>query len=76
MENNQLNSLASILNMMKSPNEAARKQAAGSIMSKMSKDDSEAFREIASDKDKISEILNSPAARQLMEKLNRNGQHK
>ena len=73
MQNNQPNNILSVLSMLSGADSTQKKQAADSIMSSMSDEDNREFQKILSDQNKISEILNSPAVKQIMQKLN--GQH-
>ena len=73
MQNNQPNNILSVLSKLSDADSAQKKQAADSIMSSMSDEDSREFQKILSDRNRISEILNSPAVKQIMQKLN--GQH-
>ena len=73
MQNNQPNNILSVLSKLSGADSAQKKQAADSIMSSMSDEDNREFQKILSDRNKISEILSSPAVKQIMQKLN--GQH-
>lgn len=65
----------SLLSMLSGSGENERKQAANSLMSKLNSDDSSRLEQIVSDKEKLNAILNSPAATEIIKKLNGNGQH-
>ena len=73
MQNNQPDNILSLLSMLSGADSAQKKQAAENIMSSMSDEDNREFQKILSDQNKISEILSSPAVKQIMQKLN--GQH-
>ena len=72
MTNNQQGDFSSILNNLKTAQD--RQQTANNLMSSMSAEDNRRLFEILGDKEKLSAILNSPAAQAIMQKIN--GQHK
>ncbi|MCQ2485409.1 MAG: hypothetical protein MJ168_08760 [Clostridia bacterium] len=72
MTNNQQGDFSSILNNLKTAQD--RQQTANNLMSSMSAEDNKKLFEILGDKEKLSAILNSPAAQAIMQKIN--GQHK
>lgn len=72
MANNQQGDFSSILNELNT--QQNRQQTANNLMSSMSAEDSKKLFEILGDREKLSTILNSPAAQAIMQKLN--GQYK
>lgn len=72
MTNNQQGDFSSLLNNLKTAQD--RQQTANNLMSSMSAEDNRKLFEILGDKEKLSAILNSPAAQAIMQKIN--GQHK
>ena len=74
MQNNQQNDIFSMLSKLSKADNSQKRQAAEKLMSSMSNEESREFQKLISDKDKVSQILSSPAVQQIMQKLN--GQHK
>lgn len=67
MQNNQQRDISSVLNGIDGADKA---QVTKKLMSEISSDDSKQLHEILSDKEKLSAVLNSPAAKAIMSKLN------
>lgn len=74
MQNNQQIDIFSVLSKLSGADSSQKKQVAENIISSMSSEDNREFQKLISDKDKVSQILSSPAVQQIMQKLN--GQHK
>lgn len=74
MKNNHQQDIFSVLNNLKNTDEKQKKQTAEKMMSSMNEEDQKNFQSVIRDKNKVNEILNSPAVQQIMQKLN--GQHK
>ena len=74
MINNHQQDIFSVLNNLKNTDEKQKKQTAEKMMSSMNEEDQKNFQSVIRDKNKVNEILNSPAVQQIMQKLN--GQHK
>lgn len=74
MKNNQQQDFFSVLSELKSSDDNQKKKTAEKLMSSMNEKDGKEFQSIINDKNKINEILNSPAVQQIIQKLN--GQHK
>lgn len=72
MTNNKQEDFSSILNKMNSS--AERQHTAEKIMANMSAEENKRLFDILGDRDKLSAVLNSPAAQTIMQKIN--GQHK
>ena len=68
MTNNQQGDFSPFLNKMNSS--AERQQTAKKIMSNMSAEENKKLFEILGDREKLSAILNSPAAQNIISKLN------
>ena len=68
MTNNQPKDFSSILNSLN--NSQNRQQTARNIMSNMSAEENRKLFEVLNDKEKLSAILNSPAAQAIISKLN------
>lgn len=71
MTNNQQGDFSSILNNLNTS--ADRQQTAEKIMSELGEEQNRKLFEILGDREKLSAILNSPAAQSIMQKIN--GQH-
>lgn len=73
-----MNSTSDFLHNFASKSEKEQKKAALGILSGMNSKRSEQIKNILKDEDKVREILSSPQAQELMEKLKgiNNGQHK
>ncbi len=78
MKNNQQGDFLKIFDLLGSADKNAKQQAANNMMSGLNSDESKQLGDILSDKSKIDAILNSSAARQILNKINgnTNGQHK
>lgn len=68
MTNNQPKDFSSFLSGLNSSE--SRQQAAKNIMSNMSAEENQKLFEVLGDKEKLSAILNSPAAKNIISKLN------
>ena len=68
MTNNQPKDFSSILNSLN--NSQDRQQTARNIMSNMSAEENRQLFDVLNDKEKLSAILNSPAAQAIISKLN------
>ena len=78
MDNNQFNDLSAIFDKLRNKDNSSQKQTADNLMSGLNQQQTQELKEIMSDKEKIDSILNSPAAKEIMKKINGNndGQHK
>lgn len=68
MTNNQPKDFSSFLSTLNS--HQSRQQAAKDIMSNMSNEENQRLFEVLGDREKLSAILNSPAAQNIISKLN------
>ncbi len=75
MKNNQPMDFSKISEILSSGDDSTRKKAAEKMMSGLNREENRELKEIMNDKEKINLILNSPAVKQIMEKLknNKNG---
>ena len=74
MQNNQPMDFSKLSEIISSGDGKARKNAAEKMMAGLNKNESSELNEIINDRDKINLILNSPAVKQIMDKLrNKNG---
>ena len=78
MKNNQQGDFFRLFDLLGSADKNAKQQAANQMMSGLNSDESKQLGDILSDKSKIDAILSSPAAKQILNKINgnANGQHK
>lgn len=78
MKNNQQNDFSKLFELLSGSDQQAKKEAANSMISNLNQEDNNKLTEILNDRSKIDSILNSPAAKQILNKIksNDNGQHK
>lgn len=78
MKNNQFNDFSKIFQILSSGDSNAKKNAANEMVSGMSSNEKKELNDILNNKEKLDTILNSPAVRQILNKINtgNNGQHK
>ncbi len=78
MKNNQQGDLCGLFSLLGSADKSAKQNAAKQMMSGLNSEENKQLGEILNDKSKIDAILNSSAAKQIINKINgnRNGQHK
>ncbi len=77
MKNNQQGDFSKLFNLLGSKDQKAKQEAANQMLSSLNADESKQLGDILSDKSKIDAILNSSAAKQILNKINgNNGQHK
>lgn len=69
MKNNQSLDFSKLSEIISSGDGNARKQAAEKMMSGLNSSENRELNEIMNDKEKINLILNSPAVKQIMDKL-------
>lgn len=72
MENKQNNNFKNILNAFLSSDKEERKNIARQLMQKLNNEESNTLNEIMSDKSKLQQIINSDAAHDLIERINKN----
>lgn len=72
MENKQNNYFKNILNAFSSSDKEERKNIARQLMQKLNNEESNTLNEIMSDKSKLQQIINSDAAHDLIERINKN----
>lgn len=72
MENKQNNNFKNILNAFSSSDKEERKNIARQLMQKLNNEESNTLNEIMSDKSKLQQIINSDAAHDLIERINKN----
>lgn len=78
MKNNQINDFTKIFQILSSGDNNAKKNAANQMVSGMNSNEKKELNDILNNKEKLDAILNSPAVRQILNKINtgNNGQHK
>ena len=78
MKNNQQNDLSKVFQILSSGDSKAKKNAANEMVSSMNSDQKKELNDILNNKEKLNTILNSPAVRQILNKINtgNDGQHK
>lgn len=72
MENKQNNNFKNFLNAFSSSDKEERKNIARQLMQKLNNEESNTLNEIMSDKSKLQQIINSDAAHDLIERINKN----
>ena len=70
MRNNKQFDLSAFMNLMKNADNTEKKQTADKIISGLNNNEQAELDKILADRSKIDEILNSSAARQIIEKIN------
>lgn len=75
MQNNQPMDFSKFSEILSSGDDSTRKKTAEKMMSGLNREENRELKEIMNDKEKINLILNSPAVKQILEKLrnNKNG---
>lgn len=78
MKNNQINDFTKIFQILSSGDNNAKKNTANQMVSGMNSNEKKELNDILNNKEKLDAILNSPAVRQILNKINtgNNGQHK
>lgn len=72
MQNNSSNRLSALFNMISSSDRNEKRQIADSLRSKLGSQENRELDGIVNNPEKIREILNSPAAAEIMKKINQN----
>ena len=77
MENKKFNGFAEILSQLQNSDKSEQKKTANNILSHLDSQDAKQINDFMKDKEKVDALLNSPAAQQIINKLNgkNNGQH-
>jgi hypothetical protein len=77
MENKKFNGFAEILSQLQNSDKSEQKETANNILSHLDSQDAKQINDFMKDKEKVDALLNSPAAQQIINKLNgkNNGQH-
>ena len=78
MKNNQLGDFSKLFEILSKSDQKSKQQVADKIISNFDAQENQQFEELIKDRNKIDTILNSPVAKQIMNKIkqNNNGQLK
>lgn len=70
MPNNQHNDFSKIFNILSTGNSNLKKKTADDMVSKLAPKEQNELKNILKDKEKLNSILNSPAVKEILNKLN------